>query len=164
MTALEADGGLFTLANSPEFRDDPYVFYRMLRESTPRLRTDFGLWFLTTHADAAAVLRDPRNSSDEHHSNLYEQFLEQAKTEGRESTIDSFQTMLFMDPPDHTRLRGLVQMAFTPRMVVDLEPRIRALSKRYLDAAIGPGEMDLVNDYAVPLPMHVIAGLLGIHT
>jgi cytochrome P450 len=163
MTALEADGGLFTLANSPEFRDDPYVFYRMLRESTPRLRTDFGLWFLTTHADASAVLRDPRNSSDEHHSNLYEQFLEQARAEGRESTIDSFQTMLFMDPPDHTRLRGLVQMAFTPRMVEQIRPRAQQLVDELIDTALDRGqEMDVIDDVAYPFPVTIICELLGV--
>jgi cytochrome P450 len=163
MTALEADGGLFTLANSPEFREDPYVFYRTLRENTPRLRTDFGLWFLTTHADASAVLRDPRNSSDEHHSNLYEQFLEQARLEGRETTVDTFRTMLFMDPPDHTRLRGLVQMAFTPRMVEQIRPRAQQLVDELLDTALARGnEMDVIDDVAYPLPVTIICELLGV--
>jgi cytochrome P450 len=163
MTALEADGGLFALANSPEFRDDPYVFYRTLRESTPRLRTDFGLWFLTTHADASAVLRDPRNSSDERHAILYEQFLEQAHAEGRESTVDTFQTMLFMDPPDHTRLRGLVQTAFTPRMVEQIRPRAQQLVDELIDAVVERGnEMDVIDDVAYPLPVTIICELLGV--
>jgi cytochrome P450 len=163
MTAIDADGGLFAVANSPEFRDDPYVFYKMLRDSTPRLRTDFGLWFLTTHADASMVLRDPHNSSDEKHSNLYEMFMEQAREEGRSSTVDTFQTMLFMDPPDHTRLRGLVQQAFTPRIVEQIRPRAQQLVDELIDAAIAHGgTIDLVDELAYPLPVTIICELLGV--
>ena len=87
MTTLEADGGLFAVANSLEFREDPYAFYKMLRDNTPRLRTDFGLWFLTTYADASAALRDPHNSSDERHALLHEQFMEERRAEGREMSM-----------------------------------------------------------------------------
>jgi cytochrome P450 len=163
MTALEADGGLFTMANSPEFREDPYVFYKMLRDNTPRLRTDFGLWFLTTHVDASAALRDPRNSSDEKHSKLYEAFMQQAREEDRASMIDAFRTMLFMDPPDHTRLRGLVQQAFTPRMVEQVRPRAQQLIDELLDNAIEADQsMDVIEQVAYPLPVTIICELLGV--
>ncbi|MDQ1521828.1 MAG: hypothetical protein QOI55_2901 [Actinomycetota bacterium] len=163
MTALEADGGLFAIANSPEFRDDPYVFYKALRDTTPRLRTDFGLWFISTHADASMVLRDPHNSSNERHSNLYEMFMEQAREQGRSSTVDAFQTMLFMDPPDHTRIRGLVQQAFTPRMVEQIRPRAQHLVDELIDAAMAHGDtIDLVAEIAYPFPVTIICELLGV--
>jgi cytochrome P450 len=163
MTALEADGGLFAIANSPEFREDPYVFYTSLRDNSPRLRTDFGLWFLTKHVDASAALRDPHNSSNERHSNLYEAFLAEAEAQGRLSTVNSFETMLFADPPDHTRLRGLVQQAFTPRMVEQIRPRAQRLVDELIDAAVARGRtMDLVGDVAYPFPVTIICELLGV--
>ena len=71
---------------------------------------------------------------------------------------------LFQDPPTHTKMRGLISRAFTPRLVADLEPRIRQLSKTLLDRVIDKGRMDLALDYAVPLPMQVISGMIGIPT
>jgi pimeloyl-[acyl-carrier protein] synthase len=159
----DASEGFFTTANSPEFRENPYAFYAMLRENTPRLRTEMGLWFLTTHADASMVLRDPRNSSDESHSKLHQMFVNQMHEQGRESMVDSFSTMLFMDPPDHTRLRGLVQQAFTPRMVEQIRPRAQQLVDELIDAAVARDTtMDLVEDVAYPLPVTIICELLGV--
>src|SRR5438094_1319438 len=69
---------------------------------------------------------------------------------------------LFFDPPRHTKLRGLIARAFTPRVVANLEPRIRELSRQLLDQTIDRGEMDLVADFSVPLPMLGIAEMLGV--
>jgi cytochrome P450 len=69
---------------------------------------------------------------------------------------------IFFDPPRHTKLRALIARAFTPRVVTNLEPRIRELSRQFLDRVIEHGEMDLAADYAVPLPMMVIAQMIGI--
>src|SRR4051812_16286018 len=71
---------------------------------------------------------------------------------------------LFTDPPQHTKLRALISRAFTPRMVVELEPRVRAISRQLLDAALDRGEMDLAEDFTVPLPMMVIAEMIGLPT
>jgi cytochrome P450 len=70
--------------------------------------------------------------------------------------------MIFLDPPRHTKTRGLISRAFTPRSVANLEPRIRELSRGLLDAVVERGEMDLAADFSVPLPMRVIAGMLGV--
>jgi cytochrome P450 len=70
--------------------------------------------------------------------------------------------MLGTDPPDHTRLRGLVSKAFTPRMIEQLRPRIQDITDELLDAVQGQGQMDLVTDFAYPLPMTVISEMLGI--
>jgi cytochrome P450 len=72
--------------------------------------------------------------------------------------------VLFVDPPRHTQLRGLIAKAFTPKSVVNLEPRIAELSRQLLDPLLSRGEMDLAADYAVPLPMNVIAEMLGAAT
>src|SRR5207237_1350702 len=69
---------------------------------------------------------------------------------------------IFFDPPRHTKLRALISKAFTPRVVANLEPRIRELSRQLLDQAIERGAMDLAADFAVPLPMLVIAEMLGV--
>jgi cytochrome P450 len=69
---------------------------------------------------------------------------------------------IFSDPPNHTKMRGLISRAFTPRMITDLEPQIRQLSKQLIDKVIESGAMDLVLDYSVPLPMKVIAHMIGI--
>src|SRR5262249_49530090 len=69
---------------------------------------------------------------------------------------------IFFDPPRHTKLRALIAKAFTPRVVANLEPRIRELSRQLLDAVIERGAMDLAADFAVPLPMRVIAEMLGV--
>jgi cytochrome P450 len=75
---------------------------------------------------------------------------------------ERFEWLLFMDPPRHTHLRAIVSRAFTPRSIANLEPRIRALSGELLDRVIARGEMDLAADYAVPLPLMVIAEMIGL--
>src|SRR5262245_31293319 len=70
--------------------------------------------------------------------------------------------LIFKDPPRHTKLRALISKAFTPRMITNLEPLIRELSRSLLDQVIDRGAMDLASDFAVPLPMKVIAQMIGI--
>jgi cytochrome P450 len=70
--------------------------------------------------------------------------------------------MLNVDPPDHTRLRGLVRRAFSPRLVEQLGPRMQHIADQLLDAVAGSGRMDLIDDYAFPLPIMVISELLGV--
>ena len=70
--------------------------------------------------------------------------------------------MLDVDPPDHTRLRGLVHKAFTPRLIEDLRDRVQSLTDELLDAVQGEGRMDLIRDYAMPLPTTIIAEMLGV--
>jgi cytochrome P450 len=73
----------------------------------------------------------------------------------------TYEWMVFADPPRHSKLRGLILRAFTPRAVAALEPRIRELSGQLLTACVGRGEIELCSDFAVPLPLMVIAELLG---
>jgi cytochrome P450 len=157
-----------SVAMTPEFRDDPYPFFQLLREHEPVHKTAFGVYLLTRHADAAAAVRDPRLSSDERNSELYEAF--QRSRDDRLTSPGVFgdemgqAVMLFLDPPDHTRIRGLVSKAFTPRVVERLRARSQELVDGLLDAveARGDGRMDLITDLAYPLPVVIICELLGV--
>lgn len=140
---------------------DPYPWYRRLRESDPVLwRPEWQEWVVTRHADAVAVLRDPRTSVDPRNGPAVQ----------RDVTLDPdgpigqlFSTvLLFMDPPAHTRLRALVSRAFTPRSIQRLRPRIGQLVDTLLDAVCEEGSMDLIADVAFPLPVTVICELLGV--
>ena len=143
----------------PEFRRDPYPFYARLREADPVHWNPPGIWVLTRHADAVAMLRDPRLSSDFRNSDLYLAFREM---QGIDPRAEREPSMLFRDPPDHTRLRGLVTKAFTAKRIDDLLPRMQQIVDALLDAAFERGEMDVVADLAYPLPVIVICELLGV--
>jgi cytochrome P450 len=129
-----------------DMRRDPFPLYRELRESSPLFHfAPADLWMLFDHASVRQALSD------------HETFSSAASPPG--STPAEW--MIFSDPSRHTKLRGLVSRAFTSRAVANLEPRIRELSALLLDAKLGQGEMDLVADFAVPLPLMVISEMLG---
>jgi cytochrome P450 len=154
----------FSVVMTPEFREDPYTFFDALRASDPIHHTPFGVYLLSRHADATAVVRDPRLSNDERNSELFRTFQE-TNPIPPEQTLDMDRVvMLFLDPPDHTRLRGLVSKGFTPRMVERLRARIQQIVDERLDAvaARGDGHMDVVTDLAYPLPVEIICELLGV--
>jgi len=128
---------------SDEMRRNPYPLYDQLRISSPVLRVPppFDAWMLFDYDSVKWALNDNETFS---------------------SRVPAPQWFIFFDPPAHTKLRALISRAFTPRMVVNLEPRIRRLSRELLDRVIGRGEMDLAADFSVPLPMQVIAGMIGV--
>lgn len=139
----------------PEVHRDPYPFYRRLRSKDPVHLSEAGVWLLTRYDDAVLALRDPRFSND--HS--------QAESRYRDANpLSSFMqvVMLFRDPPDHTRLRTLVNKAFTPRVAESLRPRIDKIVEDILDGVTEAGAMDVISDLAYPLPVIVICELLGI--
>lgn len=127
----------------PEVHADPYPHYRQLREEDPVHRSPLGFWVLSRYADVAALVRDPRLGHELDGSN-----------EGA--------SMLFRDPPAHTRLRSLVSKAFTPRMLERLRPRIHRIVDDRLAAARETGEVDVIADLAFPLPATVISEMLGL--
>ena len=149
---------------TPEFRDDPYPFFAALRQHEPVHQTPFGVYLLSRHADAAAIVRDPRLSNNQENSELFRAFAD-ANPQSDEA-MDQMNTvvMLFMDPPDHSRLRGLVSKAFTPKMVERLRSRVQQIVDERLDAveARGDGRMDVVTELAYPLPVVIICELLGV--
>lgn len=137
----------------PEVREDPYPQYRALREADPIHRSPFlEMWVLTRYEDVALVLRDHRFSAD------------RAKWEGLK-TLEGFEptrSLLGLDPPDHTRLRTLVTKAFTPRVVEQLRPQAQAIVDEALDRAAEQGGTELIEELAYPLPVAVIAKMLGV--
>ncbi|MCO5967156.1 cytochrome P450 family protein [Actinoallomurus soli] len=146
----------------PAFVADPYPFYRRLREGGPvrRVVTVRGLeaWLVTRYDDAREALTDPRLSSDLRLA-TDPRLLEQLPAAERDGAMRS---MIRLDPPDHTRLRRLVSQAFTARRVAELEPRVQEIADRLLDAIVPAGRADLIEDFALPLPVTVISELLGV--
>jgi cytochrome P450 len=133
---------------------DPYPLYDLLRAAGPVLWLEpLGYWVTVAHSEVLTVLRHPMLSSDRSRWDAYELPPGEDRPGGG---------MVVMDPPDHTRLRGLVQQAFTPRMLELMRPRIEELVDRLLTAAGERAEFDLMADFAAPLPAIVLAELLGV--
>ncbi len=146
----------------PEIHANPYPMYSRLREEDPVHWSELmDSWILTRYEDVAAVLRDSRFSANRRQAQ--NRFVQAArKVEEEFGPFGRTQTMLTSDPPEHTRLRRLVSKAFTPRMVEGLLPRIQDIVDERLDSAQNAGRMDVIQDLAYPLPVIVIAEMLGI--
>lgn len=158
-TAPDAANGFPFDPRDPAFRADPYPTYDAIREQTPVLQTPIGLLVLSRHADTVRLLHHPTTSTDQRNSSLYAAFVESSGIDPFEGREPSF---LFLDPPDHTRLRGLVSHAFTPRRVRDLGERIAQIVDELIDAKIAAGEMEVIEDFAYLVPVRVICELLGV--
>ena len=149
-----------------EFYDDPHALYRRLAAEGPArpVRTPDGRrgWLVTSYDDGRALLNDPRLSKD-----IWKLREAYPPSEVGALAASLNENMLFSDPPDHTRLRRLVNRVFTGRAVERLRPRIERAADDLLDALSvtalsGSGVVDLVDDYALPLPITVICELLGV--
>jgi cytochrome P450 len=133
---------------SPAMRRDPFPAYVQLRPGSPVRLDPLDVWLVLDYDGVKRALADhDAFSSDLRH------------VPGQGNPGEWF---LFFDPPRHTKLRALIGKAFTPSVVANLEPRIRALSRELLDPMTGRDEIDLATEFAVPLPMRVIAELLGV--
>ncbi len=141
----------------PVFRSDPYPTYRALREQDPVHRLAMGGWALLRYRDCALALTDPRFSSSSPIDIRGATSLPQDHP-----LVVLGNSMLFLDPPEHTRLRGIVAKTFTRRAVDALTPRVEQLVAELCDAGAQRGEMDVVDDFAYPLPIAVMCELLGI--
>lgn len=146
----------------PAFRVNPYPVYRRLLAEDPVHKTPFGMLVLSRYRDCAAVLRDPRSSSDASNSTMYKAFMAGRDPEEVFGALAGMRPFLFMDPPDHTRLRGLVQKAFTPKTVENLRPRIQELVDDLMTPALEQRSMEVIEDLAYPLPVRVITEMLGV--
>lgn len=147
----------------PAHREDPYTLYRRLREEHGRYHLEaFDEWIVTTHADVTAVLRDARLSSNNDHRPSNAAFKEMARQMGLGDLIDGMgQVMLFLDPPDHTRIRRLASKAFTARAVEAMRGHVEALVDELLDTVADARGMDVIEAFAQPLPVTVISEMLG---
>ena len=145
-------------------RADPYGFYAELRRDRPVARATVpgrgAVWVVSRYADAAALLKDPRFSNDRRGSGVPSPFFGGLPLPRAVRALSS--TMVGADDPVHARLRGLVGRAFTPKRVAGLDGQVRAIAADLLDRAAPRGRMDLIADFALPLPFTVIAELLGV--
>ncbi len=152
---------------SPEFRVDPYRVFAQMREQDPvfcqpGVDGETMIWFVTRHDDVAAVLLDDERFVRDPRLALTEEQLQEQGAPPAVAAIDNH--MLNRDGDDHRRLRRLVTKAFTPKVVEQLRPRIQAIADELLDAVETRGSMDISAEYAFPLPITVIAELLGVPT
>jgi cytochrome P450 len=138
------------------FQANPYPIYQQLRENAPVFWFPFpggtgGMWLVTRYNDVARMLKEEQRLT----KNI-------SRVLPAEQAGPPVRDLLRLDPPDHTRLRSLVNQVFTPRRIKEMEPRIRQIAAGLLDSARQRGEMDFMSDFAVPLPIIVIAELLGV--
>ena len=144
---------------SPAVIADPYPYYRRLRTQDPVHRSPLGFFVLSRHVEVAFVLRDRRFGKD-FVGRMVRRHGPQVMEEPVYRSMRHW--MLQQDPPDHTRLRGLVVRAFTARRVEDMRPRIQQIVDQQLDRLACKGRVDLIADFAFPLPVTVICEMLGI--
>ncbi|PED69390.1 cytochrome P450 family protein [Bacillus pseudomycoides] len=148
---------------SSEFKENSYAFYAKLRKHEPVYRFIFPTgqigWLITRYEDAQAVLKDHRFIKNPNTLLSKEQINKMFPMLERDLFIHH---MLNSDPPDHTRLRSLVQKVFTPKMVENLRGRVQEIADTLLDTVQNKGEMNIIDEYAFPLPIIVISEILGI--
>ncbi|MVU80414.1 cytochrome P450 [Nocardia sp. ET3-3] len=140
----------------PDGRSDPYTPAKVLRDAGPIHLTPLGHHVLTRYEDCAAVLSTTAWSHAEEAGMMHPTV---APEDAPEELPTSF---LWMEPPDHTRLRNLVTKGFTPRTVTRLRPRIEELAEQLVDKALEAGEFDLVETIAYPLPLIIACELIGV--
>ena len=138
---------------------DPWPTYDRMRAEAPHWLNPDGETILTRYADCEAVLRDSRFSSSNDHADPP---LIRAEGDPRALMDGGAAPLIFLDPPDHTRLRRLVSKAFTPRSVERLRPRVQEVVDSILDRAADEGGLDVVADLGFELPVIVICELLGV--
>ena len=152
----------------PVFRANPYPFYAQWREQAPVMATPLGFTVLTRYEDVARTLRGAEFARDiEAHVEARPDDPRSARRERLRERRDSGEiakSILNLDPPDHTRLRRLVSLAFTPSAIERLRPRVQSLVDDVLDRAADRGTMEVVEELAFPVPFQVISDLLDLPT
>jgi cytochrome P450 len=162
--------------SDPRSSSDPWPIYRRIRAEAPLHRSPRGFWVVARHADCNAVLRDRRASADSLNIDPAQMPEGIGVGPGDVDPVSEFESLqgsltslerdnrpfLFRDPPDHSRLRGLVAKAFTPRMVDGLRARTEAIVDELLDEALDKGDVDAMAEFAYPLPVRVICEMLGV--
>ena len=149
---------------SPRFKADPFPLFAHLRQHEPLYchHAPYGadIWYITRYEDVMTVLKDNIRFAKDPEA-VRDKPADPSKNKRSIYKMIN-RNMLFADPPDHTRLRKLVNQAFTPRRVEKLAPRIQATADRLLDQAVLNGRIELISEFAFPLPVTVIMELLGI--
>jgi cytochrome P450 PksS len=149
---------------SAEFKANPYPFYAWLRAEALVYRVTLAdkrsAWLITRYDDVTAALKDKRFVMNRSNVMPGDQLPKQHWMPGFLKPLG--RNLLLVDVPDHTRLRGLVHKAFAPRLIEKMRDRVRIISNDLLDAVQQRGQMDLIHDFALPLPVTIIADLLGV--
>ena len=156
-TTAEAQDLLVRLLD-PGNRADPYPVYAQIRERGPLQLPELNVTVFSSYQDCDDVLRHPSSASDGLKSTIAQREI----AAGKEVRPLGQPGFLFLDPPDHTRLRKLVSKAFVPKVIKALEPDITALVDSLLDDVAGAGHFEVIADLAHPLPVAVICRLLGV--
>jgi len=156
---------IYDITNS-SFRANPFETYTDIRNDNPVMHfntTQGTFWFVTGYEEAKIVLSDNKRFVKSYENTLPE---DQRSSSGADSDLFTvlYHNMLDMDPPDHTRLRGIVSKAFTNRRIQEMAPRIQEIADELIDNFPQHGQIDLIDNYAFPLPIIVIAEILGIPT
>ena len=146
----------------PAFRTNPYPIYHTLRSVEPIHQSFRGMWVLTRYADAKAVLRDSRFCVDKMSKNVKHKsyYLNHQNLDRLAQVIDKW--LIFLDPPEHTRLRGLISKAFSSTSLQFLRPQIQQIADELIDKVRHRDLMDIISDFACPLPCNIIAVILGV--
>ncbi|MDB5942944.1 MAG: cytochrome, partial [Ramlibacter sp.] len=155
--AQEIAAGFDLRALPPDFYANPYPVYRVLRETQPVRRMPDGSFFLTRYADLVAVYRDAQAFSSDKKVEFTPKYGIDAPLLEHHTT-----SLVFNDPPLHTRVRKLIMGALTRRAIADMEPALATLVGRLLDAIAAKGGGDLIEDFACAIPVEIIGNLLDI--
>ncbi len=154
---MQLDIRNFELTNVPEdYIDNPYRYLAALRSEQPVHQMADGSYLLTRHDDLTSVYRDPTAWSSDKKADFKPKFGDSPLYEHHTTSV------VFTDPPDHTRIRKLFQAAFTRKALVALEPRIHELVDSYLDELADRGAMNVVDDFSFKLPIEVVLAMLGV--
>ncbi len=154
---------------SAQFKANPFPFYAQLRAEAPvfpvimpipKMPVKGHAWLVTRYDDVLAVLKDARFAKDRHNAMTHEQLKKLPWIPPMFRSLE--QNMLDLDSPDHTRLRALVHKVFTPRLIEQMRDQIQILANELLDVAEAKGNMDLIADFALSLPLTMIGRILGI--
>lgn len=162
---MNLNANLDEMLVAPEFVKDPYPVLHQLREQDPIHWSDaIGGWLVTRYDDVVTSFRNTAVFSNENRMGKTVEYLPAEKQARYQSVVDHYATkgLIHSDPPDHTRLRALVTQEFTPKVVEQMRPRIQEVVNNLLDAVETRGEMDVVTDLSTPLPVGVIAEILGV--
>jgi cytochrome P450 len=155
-SARELAAGFDIEKLTPEFYADPYPTYRALRENAPVKRMPNGSWFLTRYDDLVSAYKSTKLFSSDKKKEFFPKY-------GASLLYEHHTTSLvFNDPPAHTRVRRLIMGALSPRAIAGMEPDLVALVDRLLNALAAKGKVDLIDDFASAIPIEVIGNLLDV--
>ena len=156
MNARELAAGFDIEKLTGEFYNDPYPTYRALREHEPVKRMPNGSYFLTRYDDLVAAYKNTRLFSSDKKKEFAPKYGDSLLYEHHTTSL------VFNDPPVHTRVRRLIMGALSPRAILEMEPGLIALVDRLLDAVAAKADVDLIEDFAAAIPIEVIGNLLGV--